>query len=40
MVNTPTVLVFVDQTIHNTNLKDPRIDRSRVRLSLVYANGE
>ncbi|HVV14091.1 hypothetical protein [Amycolatopsis sp.] len=34
------VLAFVDQSIRNTNLKDPRIDRSRMRLSLVRANGE
>ncbi|KAA9151163.1 hypothetical protein FPZ12_039525 [Amycolatopsis acidicola] len=34
------VLAFVDQTIHNTNLKDPRIDRSRMRLSLVQTGGE
>ncbi|QWF82660.1 hypothetical protein [Amycolatopsis sp. CA-230715] len=29
------VLAFVDQTIKNTNLKDPRVDRSRMKLSLT-----
>ncbi|AXB43146.1 hypothetical protein [Amycolatopsis albispora] len=34
------VLAFVDQTITNTNLKDPRIDRSRMKLTMLRADGE
>ncbi|MFD9681847.1 hypothetical protein ACFWAD_18355 [Rhodococcus sp. NPDC059969] len=34
------VLVFLDQTITNTNSPDPRIDRNRMQLSLVREDGE
>ncbi|WP_424805119.1 hypothetical protein [Rhodococcus sp. 27YEA15] len=33
------VLVFLDQTITNTNSPDPRIDRNRMQLSLVREDG-
>lgn len=33
------VLVFVDQTVTNDNLKAPRIDRSRMRLTLEKHDG-
>lgn len=35
-----TVLVFVDQTVRNTQLSAPRLDRSRVQVSLVRTNGK
>jgi Mce-associated membrane protein len=38
--NHAVVLAFVDQTIKNTNLKDPRVDRSRMRLSLIRSGDE
>jgi Mce-associated membrane protein len=34
-----TVLVFVDQTVKNTQLSAPRLDRSRVEVSLVKTGG-
>ncbi|RZQ63851.1 hypothetical protein [Amycolatopsis suaedae] len=34
------VLAFVDQTIRNTNLKEPRVDRSRMRLVLLRSGDE
>lgn len=34
------VLVFLDQTITNTNSPDPRIDRNRMQLSLVREDGK
>jgi Mce-associated membrane protein len=34
-----TVLVFVDQTVTNTQLSGPRLDRSRVEVSLVNSGG-
>jgi Mce-associated membrane protein len=34
-----TVLVFVDQTVRNSQLSAPRLDRSRVQVSLVRSNG-
>jgi Mce-associated membrane protein len=34
-----TVLVFVDQTVRNTQLSAPRLDRSRVQVSLVRSHG-
>lgn len=34
------VLAFVDQTITNTSLKDPRVDRSRMRLHLVKSGDD
>ena len=35
-----TVLVFVDQTVRNTQLSAPRLDRSRVQVSLVRSGGK
>jgi Mce-associated membrane protein len=35
-----TVLLFVDQTVRNTQLSAPRLDRSRVQVSLVRSNGK
>jgi Mce-associated membrane protein len=34
-----TVLVFVDQTVRNSQLSAPRLDRSRVQVSLVRSGG-
>jgi Mce-associated membrane protein len=34
-----TVLVFVDQTVRNSQLSAPRLDRSRVQVSLVRSHG-
>jgi Mce-associated membrane protein len=34
-----TVLVFVDQTVTNSQLKAPRLDRSRVEVTLVNSHG-
>jgi Mce-associated membrane protein len=36
---TATVLLFVDQTVQNTQLAHPRLDRSRIRVSMVKLNG-
>jgi Mce-associated membrane protein len=33
------VLVFVNQTVTNSQLSAPRLDRSRIRVSLVRSNG-
>jgi Mce-associated membrane protein len=33
------VLLFIDQRITNTQTKDPRTDRSRMRMSLVSQDG-
>ena len=33
------VLLFVDQTVTNTNVPDPRIDRSRVKMTMAYVDG-
>jgi Mce-associated membrane protein len=38
--NTAKVLVFVDQTANNTQLKAPRLDRNRVRLELRQVHGK
>jgi Mce-associated membrane protein len=35
-----TVLLFVDQTVTNTNSKDPRVDRSRMKMSLDKQGGK
>jgi Mce-associated membrane protein len=35
-----TVLVFVDQTVRNSQLSAPRLDRSRVQVSLVRTDGK
>jgi Mce-associated membrane protein len=34
-----TVLLFVDQTVHNTRLSAPRLDRSRIKAVMVKQNG-
>jgi Mce-associated membrane protein len=34
-----TLLLFVDQTVTNTNSKDPRVDRSRMKMSLEKHGG-
>ena len=33
------VLLFVDQSVQNTNVPDPRIDRSRVKMTMEYVDG-
>jgi len=33
------VLLFVDQSVTNTNLPDPRIDRSRIKMTMEYVDG-
>ncbi|OBG47659.1 Mce protein [Mycolicibacterium fortuitum] len=33
------VLLFVDQSVQNTNIPDPRIDRSRVKMTMEYVDG-
>ncbi|QDQ89937.1 hypothetical protein FND50_03505 [Rhodococcus sp. WB9] len=33
------VLVFLDQTVTNSNSPDPRVDRNRMQLSLVRGGG-
>jgi Mce-associated membrane protein len=33
------VLLFVDQTVTNTNVPDPRIDRSRVKITMINVDG-
>lgn len=35
-----TLLLFVDQTVLNTNSKDPKIDRSRMKMSLEKHGGK
>jgi Mce-associated membrane protein len=37
--NHATVIVFVDQTVRNTNSPQPRVDRNRLRLTLTHASG-
>jgi Mce-associated membrane protein len=34
------VLLFVDQTVTNTEAPDPRIDRSRIVMTMRNVNGE
>lgn len=34
-----TVLLFVDQTVENTQLAHPRLDRSRIKVSMLKLNG-
>jgi len=36
---TATVLLFVDQTVQNTQLPQPRLDRSRIVVSMVKVDG-
>ncbi|MGP4055649.1 tetratricopeptide repeat protein [Mycobacterium sp. 4D054] len=33
------VLLFVDQSVTNTNVPDPRIDRSRIKMTMDYIDG-
>ena len=33
------VLLFVDQSVSNTNVPDPRIDRSRIMMTMEYVDG-
>ncbi|MGE2688970.1 tetratricopeptide repeat protein [Mycolicibacterium pulveris] len=33
------ILLFVDQSVTNTNVPDPRIDRSRIKMTMEYADG-
>jgi Mce-associated membrane protein len=35
-----TVVVFVDQTVTNTNSTTPRVDRNRVTITLVHQGGQ
>ncbi|HEX3823043.1 MAG TPA: hypothetical protein VHV79_01105 [Mycobacteriales bacterium] len=37
---TATVLLFVDQTVTNNLLAHPRLDRSRIEVSMVKVNGK
>lgn len=37
--DTATVLVFVDQTVRNTQLPRPRLDRSRISVGMQKING-
>ena len=37
--NKAVVLLFVDQSVSNTKLPDPRIDRSRMKMTLEKADG-
>lgn len=33
------VLLFVDQSVSNANVPDPRIDRSRIKMTMEYVDG-
>lgn len=33
------VLLFVDQSVSNVNMPDPRIDRSRIKMTMDYVDG-
>lgn len=33
------VLLFVDQSVSNTNVPDPRIDRSRIKMTMEHVDG-
>jgi Mce-associated membrane protein len=33
------VLLFVDQSVSNTKVPDPRIDRSRIKMTMEYVDG-
>ncbi|PRC41904.1 hypothetical protein C6A85_000000113255 [Mycobacterium sp. ITM-2017-0098] len=37
--NKVVVLLFVDQTVSNTAAPDPRIDRSRIKMTMEYVDG-
>jgi len=38
--DTAEVIVFLDQTVTNTNSPQPRVDRNRMQLSLIRQDGE
>ncbi|ASL15014.1 Mce associated membrane protein [Mycobacterium intracellulare subsp. chimaera] len=38
-MNKVVVLVFIDQTVTNTAAPDPRIDRSRIKMTMVKVDG-
>jgi Mce-associated membrane protein len=33
------VLLFVDQSVSNTTVPDPRIDRSRIKMTMEFVDG-
>ena len=33
------VLLFVDQSVQNASVPDPRIDRSRIKMTMDYVDG-
>jgi Mce-associated membrane protein len=33
------VLLFVDQSVSNASVPDPRIDRSRIKMTMAYVDG-
>jgi Mce-associated membrane protein len=37
--NKVVVLLFVDQSVSNTNVPDPRIDRSRIKMTMEHVDG-
>ena len=37
--NKVVVLLFVDQSVANASLPDPRIDRSRIKMTMEYVDG-
>jgi Mce-associated membrane protein len=37
--NKVVVLLFVDQSVSNTNVPDPRLDRSRIKMTMEYVDG-
>ncbi|MGV0836863.1 Mce protein [Mycolicibacterium thermoresistibile] len=34
------VLLFIDQTVSNTHVPDPRVDRSRVKMTMQHVDGK
>jgi Mce-associated membrane protein len=38
--NRVVVLVFIDQTVANTSAPDPRIDRSRIKMTMEKVDGK
>lgn len=37
--NEAVILLFVDQMVSNTNVPDPRLDRSRMKMTMNYVDG-
>jgi Mce-associated membrane protein len=37
--NKVVVLLFVDQSVANASLPDPRIDRSRIKMTMEFVDG-